>query len=321
MNGSERSRRYAALAVLAVMMVIFIVLSAFSFLGSRDQVTPDTVSYASYGATDGKRVLQAYNCMGCHTIVGNGAYFAPDLTDIYERAGPAWLAAFLPSASTWPTEAAVRTQLMDSAQLADTGVDDIDEYFARFPGARERVVRRGGSHSLMPTLPITAQETRELIAFFKYTSMMNTEGWPPEPKIDGLQHPLAAPAPDAASNMKAAEPRAVAVDEASDAAEPAELAKVGEGIATEYGCFSCHASDSSRLVGPGWGGLYGTERTLSNGSSIIVDEAYLETAIREPSAHVAQGFPAGVMPSYEGILTDEEIDALVAYIRSLEEAR
>src|SRR3546814_13268098 len=84
------------------MAVIFIALSVVSFLPSRGQAVPIAVSYGTHDAVEGKRVFQAYNCMGCHTLLGTGAYLGPDLTDIYAHAGPAWLSALLPSAAPWP---------------------------------------------------------------------------------------------------------------------------------------------------------------------------------------------------------------------------
>ena len=111
----EPRRRRIALAVLGLMMIVFAALSVFSFTGSRKQALPQDVTFERFSAVDGKRVFQAYNCMGCHTIVGNGAYFGPDLTDLYRRAGPAWLAAFLPSAGAWPTAGAIRVQLQNPA--------------------------------------------------------------------------------------------------------------------------------------------------------------------------------------------------------------
>lgn len=319
MNGAERNTRALALAALAVMMIIFIVLSAFSFIDSRGQVTPDEFTYASYEAVEGKRVFQAYNCMGCHTIVGNGAYFGPDLTGIYKKAGPAWLAAFLPSASSWPTEAAVRTQLVNPDVQAETGGGDIGQYFTTYPAAAERVERRGGGKTFMPTLPITAQETGELIAFLKYTSSMNTEGWPPEPKVDGLTFPQARRAPNAAvvtASASSSSPGAnTATPSATATAAPEAL---GAEVVKSYGCLSCHAADASRLVGPGWGGLFGSQVTLADGSTVTADEAYLSDSILDPNAQVVDGFPAGVMPAYQGVMSQDELDAVVAYIRSLE---
>ena len=43
----------------------------------------------------GKIIWEDNNCMGCHTILGEGAYYAPELTKVYERRGPAWMRTFL----------------------------------------------------------------------------------------------------------------------------------------------------------------------------------------------------------------------------------
>ncbi len=187
LNGTdcrETAKRRAALTVLALMLAIFLLLSVWSFLPSRGQAVPDGIQYGGAGAVEGKRVFQAYNCMGCHTIVGNGAYFGPDLTRIHADAGPAWLAAFLPSAGGWPTSAAVRVQLQNPAVREDAGTDDLQAYLRRYPGAAERLERRGGQHTLMPNLPLDAREVTALIAFLKYTSALHTEGWPPKPRED-----------------------------------------------------------------------------------------------------------------------------------------
>ena len=63
----EGVKRRRALIVLGIMGALFIALSAASFLDSRNQVVPATVSYADYDAVEGKRVFQAWNCMGCRS--------------------------------------------------------------------------------------------------------------------------------------------------------------------------------------------------------------------------------------------------------------
>ena len=60
-SSCEKPRRRAALVLLGLMALIFIALSVFSFLPSRGQATPDTVSFGPYQANDGKRVFQAYS--------------------------------------------------------------------------------------------------------------------------------------------------------------------------------------------------------------------------------------------------------------------
>jgi nitric oxide reductase subunit C len=44
---------------------------------------------------DGKMVWQKYDCIGCHTILGNGSYFAPDMTKVVERKPAGYLKQFL----------------------------------------------------------------------------------------------------------------------------------------------------------------------------------------------------------------------------------
>jgi mono/diheme cytochrome c family protein len=314
---AEHIKRRNALGVLFLMGILFAVLSFFSFMGDRKQVTPDTIKFGDYNAIDGRRVFQAYNCMGCHTIVGNGGYFGPDLTKIYQRTGPAWLTAFLPSAGAWPTSGSVRTQLLDPVQKAEAGADSLEAYFKKYPGAAERVERRGGHASLMPNLPLKSDEIGHLVAFFKYTSAMNNEGWPPKPQVDGLTFPHARPMKVAATTSEAPAANASAAAVASSA--PADPAVLGAKLAQDTGCMSCHASDKKKLVGPGWGGLYGSQETLADGSKVKVDDAYLIESIVKPNAKVVTGYPAGVMPSYETMLAADQVSAIVAYIHSLQE--
>jgi mono/diheme cytochrome c family protein len=318
----EGRKRLRALLVLGVMLVAFIVLSAFSFLGSRGQVTPNQFKFANFPADDGKHVFQSYNCMGCHTMVGNGAYFGPDLTEEYRKAGPAWLAAFLPSAGGWPTEAALKVQLANAVIAADAGTASLDEYYAKFPGARERVARRTGA-TLMPNLPLTHDEVEKLIAYLKYTSAIDTEGWPPKVESGSLEHRLElAHRPTLLPVMAAAAAAPVAAPAAATAAEtPADPAAHGQALATQFACNACHSTGTQRLVGPGWGGLYGSQVKLADGSTVTADDAYLAESILHPDAKVVDGFPKGTMPNYSGQLTDADVTALVAYLRSLEKPR
>ncbi|KAA0892762.1 c-type cytochrome [Pusillimonas sp. ANT_WB101] len=309
----EANYRRMALIVLFFMMLIFLGLSAVSFIDSRNQVTPDTISFGSHEAVAGKRVFQAYNCMGCHTMVGNGGYLGPDLTNTYEHAGSAWLAAFLPSAGTWPTSGALKIQLQDKGHATDSGAASLDDYYKKYPGAAERVQRRGGHASIMPNLPLTADEVSSLIAYLKYTSAMNTEGWPPKPKVDGLTFKYASPG----LNMAVAESVSAAATVATtEAVDPTTR---GAQLVKDYACTACHAADKQKLVGPGWGGLYGSNVTLTDGTTVVADDAYLTEAVRNANAQIVAGYTAGVMPEYANMLKNDEVAAIVAYIRSLQE--
>ncbi len=318
LNGTdcrETVFRRTALGVLALMLAIFLILSVWSFLPSRGQVIPTDVHFGDADAVMGKRVFQAYNCMGCHTIVGNGAYLGPDLTHVYADAGPAWLAAFLPSAGGWPTAAAVQVQLQNAVIQADAGTTDMQAYRQRYPGVSERLDQRGGQHTLMPNLPLKAPEITALIAFLKYTASMNTEGWPPKPdpnrRLPALAHAgaaaLAVVAPAGAAVTAAPGTPAVAQD-------PVAL---GRKLVNDLGCVACHATDQKRLVGPGWGGLAGSEVELADGTKVKADEAYLIESIRNPDAKVVAGYPPHVMPSYDALVNEADMQAIVAYLSSL----
>ncbi|NYT59249.1 c-type cytochrome [Alcaligenaceae bacterium] len=316
LNGTdckEPLKRRVALGVLGLMLAIFLLLSVWSFMGSRPQAIPDAVHYDNYDAVAGKRVFQAFNCMGCHTIVGNGAYFGPDLTKTYQHVGPAWLAAFLPSAGGWPTAAAVQVQLQNAAVQQEVGVTDMADYQARYPGAHERITRRGGHPTLMPNLPLDADEVASLMAFLKYTSEMNNEGWPPKPKVDGLtvlQARYGAPVASTLSNEASA-----AVLPVSVSTDPAML---GEKLVQDLGCLACHAKNEKKIVGPGWGGLYGSQATLTDGSTVEVDDDYLIKAMRTPDVQVVFGYPPGLMPSYDALINEHDMNAILAYLHSLQ---
>jgi mono/diheme cytochrome c family protein len=90
----------------------------------------------------------------------------------------------------------------------------------------------------------------------------------------------------------------------------------GEHLAQQFGCLSCHSTDGTTRIGPTWKGLFGSSVPLTNGTVITADSAFLKESILNANATTVQGF-APTMPSYEGRLSSEELDALVAYIQSL----
>ena len=94
---------------------------------------------------------------------------------------------------------------------------------------------------------------------------------------------------------------------------PAEL---GKQLYTQRGCNACHSIDGSSLVGPTWKGLYGHEVVLQDGTKVTADENYIREAILEPQAKMVKGF-GPVMPSFKGVISDDEITDLIAYIKTL----
>ncbi|RPI99061.1 MAG: cytochrome c oxidase subunit II, partial [Chloroflexi bacterium] len=91
----------------------------------------------------------------------------------------------------------------------------------------------------------------------------------------------------------------------------------GQRLAETQGCTTCHSIDGSTVVGPTWQGLYEAEVPLADGSTVTADDAYLHTAIVDPNAQVHQGYPPNVMQSYEGTLSDDQINDIIEFIKTL----
>lgn len=98
-----------------------------------------------------------------------------------------------------------------------------------------------------------------------------------------------------------------------------ELAARGRLIADARACVSCHTADGSSSVGPTWKGLFGSKVPLDDGSETIANDAYLRESMLEPSAKTVRDFEKGRMETVikPGSLSDEEIRALIAYIKTL----
>ncbi len=107
---------------------------------------------------------------------------------------------------------------------------------------------------------------------------------------------------------------------ASGGVAQGDLTSAERGAQLALQCLGCHSTDGSQLVGPTWQGLFGTQEMLADGSTVTVDEAYLRNSIINPNAQIVEGFPPSVMPAgYGDILSEEEIDDIIAYIKSLAE--
>ncbi|MBD3274386.1 MAG: cytochrome c oxidase subunit II [Candidatus Marinimicrobia bacterium] len=94
------------------------------------------------------------------------------------------------------------------------------------------------------------------------------------------------------------------------------LVSLGQDLYTARACNTCHSLDGSPNVGPTFQNLYGHEVELSDGSTVTADENYIRQSILEPSADIVQGYQA-VMPTYQGLLSEREIDGIIAYLKSI----
>ncbi len=90
----------------------------------------------------------------------------------------------------------------------------------------------------------------------------------------------------------------------------------GEKLFSQLACNTCHLSDRQGRA-PVLGGLYGRPVPLRGGQRVIADEDYLHESILAPEAKIVAGFDA-IMPSFRGLLSEEQVLLLVAYIKSLE---
>jgi len=98
----------------------------------------------------GKLTSQAKNCMNCHTLLGNGAYFAPDLTKAW--IDPAW----------------ENVQAMTGKTTREEAMAEFLQHPSQYPTHARR----------MPDLGITADEAKGLVAFLKHMSSIDTNGFP-----------------------------------------------------------------------------------------------------------------------------------------------
>ncbi len=104
-------------------------------LTNSDQITPQVIA--------GKHVWHRKNCINCHTVLGEGAYYAPDLTKITDLRGEAYLTAFL---------------------------EDPSKFYS------EKQHRR-----LMPNQHLSREEIAQVIAFLSWVARIDNQGWPPRP--------------------------------------------------------------------------------------------------------------------------------------------
>jgi cytochrome c oxidase subunit 2 len=81
-------------------------------------------------------------------------------------------------------------------------------------------------------------------------------------------------------------------------------------------CASCHNIDGAG-TGPEWRNLYGKMETLSDGSRVLVDDAYIIESIFDPARKIVKGFEKQNMTSFRGLLTPEKVQGIIAYMKTL----
>jgi cytochrome c oxidase subunit 2 len=106
------------------------------------------------------------------------------------------------------------------------------------------------------------------------------------------------------------------LEQASNLLNTLPPAEAGRKLYQSRGCAQCHSVDGSGGIGPTFKGLFGHKVALRGGGQALADEDYVRESILEPMAKIVAGFEP-VMPTYKGRLKDQEITALIAYLKTL----
>jgi nitric oxide reductase subunit C len=283
----RQSRRFAVVST-ALAGLVFLGLTVdshrqFGRLTNAGNITP--------AVKHGKDVWHKYNCINCHTLFGEGAYYAPDLTKIAQQRGEAYLQAYM----------------RDPSKFYD-----------------EKRHRR-----LMPKQNLSETEITDLIAFLDWVSKVDNQGWPPRPiLVTGASIPgtdlsarqLETEAEEGGSLPPGSRP-------VTRAEDPIAL---GQALfrSAAPACSACHSvAPGVNMAGPSLAGV--TERAQKligspDYKGAAKDPAgYIRESIQKPSAHLVPGamYSANgqsfMPPTYAKDLRPEQIDQLVAYLSTL----
>jgi nitric oxide reductase subunit C len=140
----EQSKKFFIGSVV-ICFLIFFGLSTHSVYVMPDrtnqsEMTPEVVK--------GHDLFMKKNCVNCHTILGEGAYYGPELKQVFENKGPEFLVDFL--------------------------MNPVDTWYGSAEAAKGK--------RKMPNFGFTEEEAKSLVAFLEWVGRIDTNGWPPEPK-------------------------------------------------------------------------------------------------------------------------------------------
>ncbi len=107
-----------------------------------------------------------------------------------------------------------------------------------------------------------------------------------------------------------------AVEKEEREGKEAPSAQKGKALTETLGCLGCHSVDGSGRVGPSFQGLFGRQVELEGGGKATADEAYIRESINQPKAKVVKGYP-NVMPEFQGKISEEDLSAIIVYIKTL----
>ena len=286
---TKKQARLFAIVSTALAAAAFIGMTIHSHMRFGELTNAENITPA---VTHGKDVWHKYNCINCHTLFGEGAYYAPDLTKITQHRGAAYLKAYMRDPSKFYDETRHRR--------------------------------------LMPKQDLSEQEISDLIAFLDWVSKVDNQNWPPRPilvvgaSIPGTDFSMAQQTSGALQRGELP-PGARPVSPDSD---PIAL---GQALFSTVApaCVACHSvAEGVNMAGPSLAGIATLAKQRIEASEYTGQakdaEGYLREAILNPSAYVVPGdmYSAegqSFMPAtYAKDLTPEQIDQLVAYLASLQ---
>ena len=93
----------------------------------------------------------------------------------------------------------------------------------------------------------------------------------------------------------------------------------GERLFADLACNTCHRSDGTGR-GPSLEAKFGTEERLATGAVVRVDESYVRESILNPQLKLVAGYQP-LMPTFQGLVNEESVMALVEYVKSLQGSR
>lgn len=278
---NKRQTRLFAIASTAIAVLVFLALTLdshrqFPKLTNAQNITP--------AVSRGKDVWHKYNCINCHTLFGEGAYYAPDLTKITQHRGEQYLQAYMRDPSKFYNE------------------------------QRDR--------RLMPKQNLSETEITDLIAFLDWVSKVDNQGWPPRPilvsgaSIPGTDRPVAPAAADARDAGDASE--------SEDPISQGEtlFRTVTPGCSSCHSIAPGVNLAGPSLAGVGARAKEIIASAAYKGKAKDV-QGYIRESIVEPSAHLIAGTMysangVSFMPNtYGKDLKPEQIDRLVAYLQTL----
>jgi cytochrome c oxidase subunit 2 len=105
------------------------------------------------------------------------------------------------------------------------------------------------------------------------------------------------------------------LEQASNFLETMSPVDAGRKLFQVRGCMQCHSMDGSAKTGPTLQGVFGRVEQMADGTSLTVDENYIRESILEPNARIVAGYEP-VMPTYQGRLKDDEIMAIIEYLKA-----